>query len=121
MNSRQRSFAAATVVFLGIVLWLGSVPVSGAEVPVPADFSYEATKPLTPVPFSHKFHVTEKKLQCPECHVKPKLFEMKKLAASSQMKMAKLNEGQFCGTCHNGEKAFATKDAKACARCHVKK
>jgi len=121
MNSRQRSFAVATMVFASIVLWLGTHPALGAEIPVPKDFSYEETKPLGPVPFSHKFHVTEKKLQCPECHVKPKLFEMKKLAASPQMKMANLNEGEFCGTCHNGTKAFATKDAKACARCHVKK
>ena len=37
------------------------------------------------------------------------------------MKMAKLNEGESCGKCHDGKKAFATKDTKACARCHVKK
>lgn len=121
MNSRQRSFVVATMVLTSVVLWLGTHPALGADVPVPADFSYEATKPLTPVPFSHKFHVTEKKLQCPECHVKPKLFEMKKLAASSQMKMAKLNEGQFCGACHDDKRAFSTKDAKACSKCHQKK
>jgi len=46
---------------------------------------------------------------------------MKKLAASPDMTMAKLNEGQFCGACHNGTRAFPTKDMKACTRCHVKK
>lgn len=112
---------AGMVLLLGILsFWLASSPVTG-QVPIPPDFSYEDTKPLTPVPFSHKLHVTEKKLQCPDCHTKPKLFEMKKLAASPKMKMANLNEGEFCGNCHNGTKAFATKDAKVCARCHVKK
>jgi len=89
------------------------------QVPVPKDFSYEETKPLDPVLFSHKFHVTEKKLQCPDCHTK--IFQMKKMADPAQMKMAKLNEGESCGKCHDGKKAFATKDTKACVRCHVKK
>ena len=119
MNSRQRSFAVAIMIFTGIVLWLGQNLAVGAEIPVPKDFSYEETKPLEPVPFSHKLHVKDKKLQCPECHAKP--FEMKKLAASPKMTMANLNEGEFCGKCHDGKKAFATKDAKDCVRCHVKK
>jgi c(7)-type cytochrome triheme protein len=119
MSSRYS--IAATVLVLAIVgFWLVSSPVTG-QVPIPPDFSYEETKPLDPVPFSHKFHVSEKKLQCPECHIKPKIFEMKKLVASPKMKMANLNEGEFCGTCHNGKRSFATKDAKNCARCHVKK
>ena len=116
MNSRQRSFAVAIMIFTGIVLWLGQNLAVGAEIPVPKDFSYEETKPLEPVPFSHKLHVTEKKLQCPECHTKP--FEMKKVA-SPKMTMANLNEGDFCGKCHEGKKAFATKDAKACSKCHL--
>ena len=119
MNPRQLSFTVAIMIFTGIVLWLGQNLAVGAEIPVPKDFSYEETKPLEPVPFSHKLHVTDKKLQCPECHAKP--FEMKKLAASPKMTMANLNEGEFCGKCHDGKKAFATKDAKDCVRCHVKK
>jgi c(7)-type cytochrome triheme protein len=99
----------------------GMRPARAQQVPVPKDFSYQETTPLGPVPFSHKLHVTDKKLQCPECHIKPKLFEMKKLAVSPQMTMIKLNEGQFCGACHDGKAAFSTKDAKACSRCHAKK
>ena len=117
MISRQPLLAGAAVI--GIIFWLGTKPVIGAEVPVPPDFSYEDTKPLEPVPFSHKLHVTEKKLGCPDCHTKP--FQMKKMAASKDMTMAKLNSGEFCGNCHNAKKAFSTKEAKDCAKCHVKK
>lgn len=119
MNGKLLLVAGAILVLGSMVLWAGSVPVLGAEVPVPPDFSYEDTKPLGPTPFSHKSHVTEKKLQCPECHTK--IFQMKKMAASKEMTMTKLNAGEFCGACHNGKKAFSTKEAKDCAKCHVKK
>jgi c(7)-type cytochrome triheme protein len=118
MNFRLIVFAGAFVTLVVISLWAGGKSAVG-QMPIPPDFSFEETKPLTPVPFSHKLHVTEKKLQCPECHVK--IFQMKKGTASPEMNMAKLNEGQFCGTCHNGTKAFSTKDAKSCMTCHVKK
>ncbi len=119
MNFQRLSFLGAIIVLTVIALGMSAKPTMGQQVPVPKDFSYEETKPLGPVSFSHKFHVTEKKLQCPDCH--PKIFQMKKGAAASQMKMAKLNEGEFCGKCHDGKKAFATKDPKDCAKCHLKK
>lgn len=106
-------------IFVGIVFWIASSPVTSQQIPVPPDFAFEETKPLASVSFSHKLHVTDKKLQCQECHVK--VFQMKKGTASPEMNMAKLNEGQFCGSCHNGTKAFSTKDAKSCMKCHVAK
>ncbi len=118
MTLKQLFFVGAIVVFAGIVFSLAANPVM-SQMPMPKDFSYEETKPMPPVPFSHDLHVTQKKLKCTECHTK--IFKMKKLAASPEMTMKKLNAGQFCGTCHNGTKAFATKDAKACTRCHKKK
>lgn len=118
---KLQALVLAGAVVVGATFWWGATPILGAEIPVPPDFSYEDTKPLEPVPFKHKFHVTEKKIQCPDCHAKPKLFEMKKLVASKQMTMKALNAGEFCGNCHDGKKAFSTKEAKDCARCHVKK
>lgn len=117
MKTKQLYLTGAIVVLATIILWLGAKPVMNQA--VPPDFSYGEKNPLGSVPFSHKLHVTEKKLQCPECHTK--IFQMKKMAAASQMKMAKLNEGDYCGKCHDGTKAFATKDTKACSKCHVKK
>ncbi len=54
-----------------------------------------------------------KAAKCNECH--PALFKMKK--GADTIKMADINAGKSCGTCHNGTKAFA---AKECAKCHKK-
>jgi len=116
MKVKQFYLTGAIVVLATIVLWLGAKPVMSQ---VPPNIIYGEKNPLGAVPFSHKFHVTEKKLACPDCHTK--IFQMKKMADPAQMKMAKLNEGESCGKCHDGTKAFATKDAKSCNRCHIKK
>ncbi|MFQ5852718.1 MAG: c(7)-type cytochrome triheme domain-containing protein [Candidatus Binatia bacterium] len=118
MTLKQLFFVGAIVVFAGIVFSLAANPVM-SQMPIPKDFSFEETKPMSPVTFSHDWHVTQKKLKCPACHTK--IFKMKKLVASPEMTMDKLNAGEFCGTCHNGTKAFTTNDAKACLKCHVKK
>lgn len=119
MNNRLIGSTTVMAIVAAVILWLGAPPVLSAEIPVPPDISYEDTKPLDPVSFSHKLHVTEKKAQCPDCHTK--VFQMKKMAASKDMTMAKLNAGEFCGNCHDAKKAFSTKEAKDCAKCHVKK
>lgn len=116
MSRKTLCWVGFYFLFVVGVLYLAPSPASAQ---VPPDFSFEDTKPMPPVTFSHKFHVTEKKVQCTECHTK--IFQMKKGAASKDMNMAKLNEGKFCGNCHNGTRAFSTKDAKSCNRCHAKK
>lgn len=120
MNDKILLAIGAVMLWAVLLAWPAGKSALG-QMPVPPDFSYEDTKPLPPVTFSHKFHVTEKKLQCAECHINPKIFEMKKFAASPKMKMADLNEGKYCGTCHNGTKAFAAKDPQKCTTCHQKK
>jgi c(7)-type cytochrome triheme protein len=62
-----------------------------------------------PVAFSHQNHT--KKYSCNECH--PKLFNMKKGTSSISMDM--MYQGNSCGSCHNGKKAFASTD---CTKCH---
>lgn len=118
MNNRFFASLAGLLVVFVLTVWAGGQHVFAQ---VPPDFNFEDTKPQAAVPFSHKLHVTDKKVQCPACHMNPKLFEMKKGVASPLMKMADLNEGKFCGECHNGKKAFGVKDPKDCAKCHVKK
>jgi len=61
------------------------------------------------VTFSHKFHTGV--FPCNECH--PKLFAMKK--TQGKMPMDKINEGKFCGNCHNGNVASPASD---CSKCH---
>ena len=65
--------------------------------------------------FSGKVHA-DKGLKCADCH--PAIFKMKK--GADAMTMKDINEGKFCGTCHNGTKAFSSKDPANCAKCHPK-
>ncbi|HUI44897.1 MAG TPA: cytochrome c3 family protein [Nitrospirota bacterium] len=67
------------------------------------------------VVFDGKAHATAG-LKCSDCH--PGLFKMKK--GADTITMADMNAGKFCGSCHNGTKAFATKDAASCGKCHQK-
>jgi c(7)-type cytochrome triheme protein len=67
------------------------------------------------VVFDGKVHA-DKGLKCADCH--PGNFKMKK--GGDVITMADMNAGKNCGACHNGTKAFATKDAASCAKCHKK-
>ena len=62
-----------------------------------------------------KIHA-DKGMKCMECHIG--IWPMKKGTA---MKMEEMNAGKYCGVCHNGEKAFSTKDDANCSKCHLKK
>lgn len=64
------------------------------------------------VVFDGKTHA-DKGLKCNDCHTK--IFQMKKVA---KITMADHDNGKLCSECHNGTKAFASKDN--CAKCHKK-
>lgn len=66
------------------------------------------------VVFSHEKHVSEKGLKCTGCHYQ--IFQMQQ--GSYKMDMSRINKGDFCGKCHNGQKSFDVKDQKNCSRCH---
>jgi c(7)-type cytochrome triheme protein len=66
------------------------------------------------VVFDGKIHA-DKGLKCNDCHTK--IFQMKKAA---KITMAEMNGGKQCGECHNGTKAFASKEAATCGKCHKK-
>ncbi len=55
-----------------------------------------------------------KAFKCNDCH--PALFKMKK--EGDKMTMKDMQEGKFCGSCHNGTKAFSVKGD--CTKCHKK-
>ena len=67
------------------------------------------------VTFDGKVHAAAG-LKCADCHTK--VFPMKKDAGKA--KMADINAGKGCGTCHNGDKAFKSSDAANCTKCHKK-
>lgn len=71
-------------------------------------------KGAKPVFFSHEQHVNVRGTKCSACHYHA--FQMAK--ESYEMSMDKLNKGQFCGICHNGERSFSVKETENCVRCH---
>jgi c(7)-type cytochrome triheme protein len=97
------------VVVLAAALAMGSA----WAVPVGKTIEYTASKEGKVV-MDGKAHA-DKGLKCPDCHTK--IWPMKKGAA---MKMADMNAGKECGTCHDGKKAFATSDKANCNKCHKK-
>lgn len=67
-----------------------------------------------PATFPHWVHRIRYK--CYACH--PDLFAMK--AGANAMSMDAIQEGKFCGACHNGKIAWAV-GFDTCNRCHAGK
>jgi c(7)-type cytochrome triheme protein len=111
---KQVSTIAALAV---LVAFCGAVVVEKAmaQMKGPADFEF-AGGAQGKVVFSHEKHLA-KSPQCTACHTK--LFKMTK-GQRSALKMADMNNGQACGSCHDGKTAFNVKDAAECAKCHKK-
>lgn len=65
---------------------------------------------MLPVSFSHWVH--RSKYTCRVCHTE---LEIDMQVNSTDMSMDKMNKGQYCGACHDGEKVFGMDD---CNKCH---
>jgi len=68
--------------------------------------------PLRPAVFDHQKHLAAGNA-CEACH--EKIFTKKK-GSTPPMKMKAMRDGKYCGTCHNGTKAFTVKHS--CVKCH---
>jgi len=88
-------------------LWAFSQKVGGGDL----TFTPKNAKPVV---FSHDKHVNGKGLKCTGCHYQ--IFQMAQ--GSYKMEMSKITKRDFCGKCHNGQKAFDVQDEKNCDRCH---
>ena len=64
--------------------------------------------------FPHWFHRI--RFKCYACHPTP--FEMK--TGANKITMDAMQEGKFCGVCHNGKVAWAA-SFETCNRCHAEK
>lgn len=71
-------------------------------------------KGAKPVFFSHEQHVTVRGTKCSACHYHA--FQMSR--ETYEITMEKLNKGELCGICHNGERSFDVKDKANCGKCH---
>ncbi len=104
-------FIPVSAVALGLALSIGNA------LAVPTGKVEFQGGPMGKVTFDAKVHA-DKGFKCADCHTKPKLFEMKK--GKDKLTMAAMNDGQYCGACHNGKKAFSVKGPDACVKCHKK-
>ena len=106
----MKKFIVSALTSLAVVMFVGSA----MAVPSGKTLEFDGGA-LGKVTFSGKVHA-DKGLKCGDCHTK--IFKMKK--GADKMTMADINAGKYCGTCHNGEKAFKSSDAANCGKCHKK-
>jgi c(7)-type cytochrome triheme protein len=106
-----------TSLTLAMVLLLAAGVSVAEDKAAPADLTYENAT-LGNVVFSHKAHLASDAVKdCTTCHTA--LFEQKK--SQGVMKMAAMNEGKLCGSCHKAGGSAAKADVKtACMACHKK-
>jgi c(7)-type cytochrome triheme protein len=97
-----------------VSVWV-SCALAASVYAVPPGKTVEWDAPMGKVTFDGKVHA-DKGLKCLDCH--SKIFKMKK--GSTEMKMADIHAGKFCGECHNGTKAFETNKPENCVKCHKK-
>ncbi|BCO08571.1 hypothetical protein GF1_09470 [Desulfolithobacter dissulfuricans] len=113
-------YTFAVAACTGLIYAAGSQASSEAESQTADSYGPTVIVSKKPVKmmFSHKYHAISLGLDCNTCH--PDIFEKKKGWAESQedYNMEGLDEGKYCGTCHNGDDAFATNDEASCTQCH---
>lgn len=85
-----------------------------ATIAIAADTGGEVT--FKSSQFSHASHVDEMGFPCEDCH--DSIFEMKsgRMEKSPGFSMQAIYDGKFCGTCHDGDNAFASDEN--CTSCH---
>ena len=105
----------ATILVLGGFLGAIVAQQALAQVKGPADFDFSGGS-QGKVTFSHEKHLA-KNPKCTDCHTQ--IFKMAK-GQRTAFKMADMEKGQACGTCHNGQVAFNVKDQANCDKCHKK-
>jgi len=93
----------------------------GAQAEVLGDWRFErkttGDEDFPPAIFSHWNHRV--KFKCYVCHNKKMGFEMK--LGSAAITMAAIDEGKYCGACHNGAPGLGFGVSfDYCARCHKK-
>lgn len=102
-----------TVLVVGVSLVLVAFVGQGAAVEGDILFQRkeQADKNTPPAQFPHWAHRI--RFKCYVCH--EAIFQMK--AGANAVSMDAIQEGKFCGACHDGKTAFAV-GFETCQRCH---
>lgn len=101
---------AAALTFVAVVGWLASSEDAAAEYGDVIINNYSDAAGMRPVIFPHWFHRI--RFRCKVCHADIG-FRFK--AGGNDINMLKIFDGEFCGTCHNGEIAWGVEN---CVLCH---
>jgi c(7)-type cytochrome triheme protein len=105
--------SALWLAFLAALLW-GLAPRGvQAEYGDVVINNYSDAASMRPVVFPHWFHRV--RFRCKVCHADLG-FQFK--AGGNEINMLKIIDGQFCGSCHNGQLAWS---AENCNLCHSAK
>lgn len=100
-------------VVLGTLLLLFPTPAPARWVNDRVNLSHESTGP---VEFSHFRHLEKLGKDCPTCH--NSIFNIVP-EKNPRVPMKEMGQGQACGACHDGGRAFSIKGD--CHRCHPTK
>jgi len=106
MKSLTRFFVFTLLAVTTVGLQLGHAGDGGG------DITYKSTM------FSHDTHVDGAGFECDSCH--DGMFEMEAgaMTANPDFSMNAIYDGEFCGSCHDGDTAFASDED--CTTCHIK-
>jgi c(7)-type cytochrome triheme protein len=90
-------------------------PVSPLRLPEDYLFASHPDSP-GPVKFSHEDHIDEDQVRCITCHHEQFSLLEKGKPLSGAITMKRMERGELCGSCHNGEDAFGltTDDCDSC-------
>ena len=102
--------ALAALLLAGALLWALAPSGARAEYGDVVINNYSDAAGMRPVVFPHWFHRV--RFRCKVCHADLG-FQFK--AGGNQINMLKIIDGQYCGSCHNGELAWS---AENCNLCH---
>ncbi len=112
LNTFAATVLAATITFAGNASASDDYDVStfGPKNPIVWNIPIKAS-------FSHRVHTDDAGLDCESCH--DEIFAMQRGTAvrTGRFNMKSIAEGEFCGTCHDGDTAFASNTN--CSACHV--
>ena len=102
--------ALAVVAVVGWGLFAGTVKDAEAEYGDIVINNYSDAAGMRPAVFPHWFHRI--RFSCKVCHAD---LGTKMQAGGNEINMLKIFDGEYCGTCHNGEIAWGVEN---CILCH---
>lgn len=114
---------ASTINLLALAAFLATSLLANSSM---AEEAYDADKygPQEPIvwttptkaTFTHQTHTMDAGLECDACHDEIFAMEQGSAEKAGDFSMKSFKKGKYCGSCHNGNKAFDA--ATQCGSCH---